>query len=327
MDTSAANPLAIGIIGGGAAGMSCALWLKHLGYAPNIIERNAQLGGQLLQLNRVNRWVLGWPDKTSVELAELYANHVRKEAIAIRCNAKLLAVNVKSTGFELTIEEPGQAGDSLPVRALVIATGVRVLSHEIFGETPGFQALFAAGLISFFPISHIDQLPKLQGKTVAVIGGGDNAYFTAKDVALAGARAYLLMRFQPKARNTIRREVETLIGQGLISEHTETEVAAFRQHQGGIEIAVVGPNSIIERINVDVVFARTGFAANTEFLAAFDAFSGIAKENSYLSTDLAKRTSIPWVYAIGDVANPKHQSVTGAIADGAIAAQDLSERD
>jgi len=328
MDKSPTNPLvAVGIVGGGAAGMSCALWLKHLGYTPFIIEQSTKLGGQLLHLNRVNRWVLGAQNKTSAELADLYADHVSNEAISIKCNAELIAVKANQSGYDLIVEEPDRTTSSLSVRALVIATGVRTLTHEVFTDIPEFQPLYAAGLISFFPISHVEKVAELQGKTVAVIGGGDNAHFTAKDVALAGARTYLLMRSRPKARNTVRKEVEMLIRQGLIIERTGTLVSAFRQHQDGIEIALQKSDAVIERINVDVIFARIGFAANTEFLGAFDAFSGIAKESGYLSTDSAKRTSIPWVYAIGDVANSKHQSIVSAIADGAIAAQDLSERE
>jgi len=326
MNESPTNPLAVGIVGGGAAGMSCALWLKHLGYTPHIIEHNAKPGGQLLALNRINRWVLGSPDKTSAELAGLYAAHISRESVSIQCNASLTAVKAGQAGYDLLIEEPGQAANPLSVRALVIATGVRILAHEVFAGIPGFQPLCDEGLISFFPVGHVDKLAEVPGKTVAVIGGGDNAYYTAKDVALAGARTYLLIRSRPKARNAVQKEVGTLIGQGLITARNGTRVSAFRRHQGGIEIALQGPEAAIERINVDLVFARTGYAANTEFLDAFEAFSGIAKQAGYLITDPAKRTSIPWVYAIGDVANPKHQSVVGAIADGAIAAQDLSER-
>lgn len=326
MIQSPANPLTVGIIGGGAAGMSCALWLKHLGYAPCIIEKNAKLGGQLLQLNRPNRWVLGSPDKTSAELADLYADHICKEAISIRPNARLVAVSAKQTGYDLVIEQADQTVHTLAVRALVIATGIRIPTHEIFAGIPEFQSLYAAEFISFFPTDHVEKLAALQGKTVAVIGGGDNAHFTARDVALAGARTYLLMRSRPKAHKTIRAEVETLIGQGLITECIGTQINAFRQHPSNIEITLIGPNTVADRIYVNIIFARTGFAANTEFLEAFESFSGIAKEAGYLATDIAKRTSIPWVYAIGDVANPIHHSVVGAIADGAIAAQDLSRR-
>jgi thioredoxin reductase len=229
-------------------------------------------------------------------------------------------------GYDLAIEEADRTHSAFSVRALVIATGARVLSHELFGSIPGFQALFDAGLIAFSPIGHIERLAALHNKTVAVIGGGDNAHFTAKDVTLAGAQTYLLMRSHSKARTGIRKEVEDLIAQNRITERTGTQISAFQKHQDGIEIVLTGADGTSERIIVDMIFARTGFAANTEFLDTFDAFSGITKAAGYLVTDAAKRTSIPWVYAIGDVANPKHQSVVAAIADGAIAAQDLSER-
>lgn len=322
MDKSSASELIIGIIGGGAAGMSCALWLKQLGYTPIIIEQNTQLGGQLLHLHRVNRWVLGCYNKTSAELAETYAAHIGQETVNVLYEARLLTVTSKPTGFNATVEQAGNIVHELPMRALVIATGVRVLGLEILSRIPGFQLLASQGLVSFFPTDHLDKLAALKGKTVAVIGGGDNAHFTAKDVALAGAQAYLLVRSISKARATIRREVDNLIAQGRIIERTQTQVRLFRQHQDGIELTLQGGDTI----NVDSVFARLGFAANSEFLDAFAALSGIAKEAGYIKTDAAKRSSIPWIYAIGDVANAKHQSVVNAIAEGAIAAQDLSER-
>ena len=305
--------------------MSCALWLKHLGLTPIIIEQNAKLGGQLLHLNRVNRWVLGYFDKTSTELAGIYVDHIKKENIQVICRSSLLNITANLSGYDISIEVDGNL-QSLSTRALVIATGVRVLSHEIFGKIPGFQSIYDSGLISFYPIAHLDYLPTLKGKTIAVIGGGDNAYYTAKDVALAGAHVYLLSRSNPKARSTVRQEVVALIENKIISVRTGVELKPFRQHQYGVEITFLAADFNPEQINVDMVFARTGFAANSEFLDAFEAFSGLNKESGYIKTDSAKCTSIPWLYAVGDVANAKHQSVVNAIAEGAIAAQDISEQ-
>ncbi|MDD5123515.1 NAD(P)/FAD-dependent oxidoreductase [Methylovulum sp.] len=311
----------IGIIGGGVAGMACALWLKQLGCTPIILEQNTKPGGQLLQLNRINRWVLGSPGQTSVQLAETYAEHIRQVAVDIIFQARLLAAATTATGFAVEVE---QAGTRLyfSMRALVIATGTRVLGPEIFADLPGFSSCYQAGGISFFPTAHVGQLPELAGKSVAVIGGGDNAYFTAKDAALAGAQVHLLIRSRPKARPVVHREVLGLVAQGRIIEHVGAQASAFRQHQGGIEILLQDNG----KVYADRVFARLGFAANTEFLDSFAVFNGMAKEAGYIKTDASKRTSIPWVYAIGDVANAKHQSVVNAIAEGAIAAQDLSER-
>ena len=49
----------IGIIGGRPAGMSCALWLKYLGFSPIIIEKKEQLGGLQQLSNFQNVWYLG----------------------------------------------------------------------------------------------------------------------------------------------------------------------------------------------------------------------------------------------------------------------------
>lgn len=313
------NPMTIGIIGGGVAGMSCALWLKHLACRPVIIEQNDRLGGQLQHLDRINRWVLGFPNKTSAELAGIYADHINQEAIEVLYQAHLLAVTRTATGFDAAISQNGHTYP-LTLQALVIATGARILGPEAFTGLPGFAAIHAAGLASFFPTAHLPILPALQGKTVAVIGGGDNAHYTAKDLALAGAKTYLLMRSSPKARPAIRKDVVALAAQGLVTERTGSEVLAFRQHQNGIEISL----SNGDVIDADRVFARLGFTANSEFLTAFPALAGLSKHNSYITVDAYKRTSIAGVYAIGDVANSKHQSVANAIAEGAVAAQDLS---
>lgn len=322
MNESTTHPFIIGIIGGGPAGMSCALWLKHLGYRPIIIEQQAQLGGQLRHLQRLNRWVLGMPGKTSAELAEFYATHIRQEAIETLYDARLLTVTARPDGFAARV---GQAGNTqhLALRALVIATGAKLLGPEVFAHLPGFQAAAEAGLITFPPLAHLDLLPALTGKTVVVLGGGDNAHFTAKDLALAGATVHLLMRSTPKARPAIRNEVASLIAQGVVLEQTGVQVAGFNFHKDGMAITLdTGGACIIAQH----VFVRIGFAANSGFLKAFTAFSGIAEQAGYIQTDAAKRTSIPWVYAVGDVANAKHQSVVNAIAEGALAAQDLSER-
>lgn len=321
MTASPASTLTIGIIGGGVAGMSCALWLTHLGFKPVIIEQKAKLGGQLLNLHRINRWVLGSVGQTSAELAEAYAKHIHQEAISIIYESRLLSVTTTTTGFCCVFETAGNQHE-LQLRALIIATGVSVLGAEAFAPLTGFQACSDAGLITCYPTDHIDKLTDLAGKTVAVIGGGANAHFTAKDTALAGAKTYLLIRSHPKARPALRKEVEDLITQGRIIEFTKTQTARFHQDQNRITVTLQNG----EILTVDRVFVRLGFAANSEFLDAFPALGLMDKEAGYIKTDVAKRTSIPWVYAIGDVANAEHQSVVNAIAEGAIAAQDLSER-
>jgi thioredoxin reductase (NADPH) len=321
MGTPLTGTTMIGIIGGGAASMSCALWLKQLGLNPVIIDQNAELGGQLLNLKRVNRWVLGEPDKTSAELAGQYSQHIRQLAIDCQLQSQLRHINATASGFNVGIEHKGKLSQ-FDFKALVIASGVRVLGPEAFSHLPGFVELSESHDISFFPTAHIDLLAGLANKTVAVIGGGDNAHFTAKDLALAGAHVYLLIRNLPNARPVIRSDVLELIAQGKITEYLGAQIRRFGQGPQGLTITLQNGGTL----QADKIFPRLGFAANTEFLDDFSAFQGIEKTRGYIVTTPNRRSSIPWVYAIGDAANPQHQSVVNAIAEGAIAAQDLSER-
>jgi thioredoxin reductase len=314
----------IAILGGGAAGMSCALWLGQLGFSPIIIEPGAALGGQLLGINRVNRWLLGVPGKTGPELAALYGRHVLDEGIEIRLNTRPVAVMMENSGFTLTLRDDENRLVSLSARALVIATGLRVKSGEILHSIPGALPVYEAGLLSFFPLDHLELAETLEGKRVAVIGGGDNAHFTAKDLASKAAVVHLIIRSRPRAQPRVREEVEGLIRQGRIQEHDGTRITGFHQGPGGITIGVAGNNAKIERIEVDRIFARTGFVPNTDFLAGLGLLARLEKDgNGYARVDAGKRASLPFVYAIGDAANPDHPAVITAMADGAVAARSI----
>jgi len=316
----------IAILGGGAAGMSCALWLKHLNFSPVLIESDTALGGQLLKINRINRWILGIPGHTGPELAELYGRHVIDEAIDVHLHTRPVSCLAEDSGFSMVLQGGDGHTTSLHARALVIATGLRVNSSDILHLIPGARPLFEAGLLSFFPLDHLEPMEALEGKRVAVIGGGDNAHFTAKDLAPKAALTHLIIRSQPRPQPVVREEVEALIRQGRVQEHGGALVTGFHQGSGGITIALAGADSKAERIEVDRIFVRTGFAPNTEFLDRLGPLAGLAKNgDGYVQVDTWKRTSAPFVYAVGDVINPDHPSVVTAIADGAVAAMAIAK--
>lgn len=341
----------IAILGGGPAGMACALWLKHLGFAPVVIEPGEALGGQLLRINRVNRWVLGIPGQTGPELAGLYAKHIQDEAIAVRLNAQVESVAAAEGGFDLVLRHEyspplprplssrGEGSKSLSplgrkdqtenrrlfARAIVIATGLRLKSWEFLQSIPGAAALHEAGLLSFFPLDHLEPAENLEGKRVAVIGGGDNAFFTAKDLACHAASTHLLMRSQPRAQPAVSAAVEGLARQGKVQIQGGVRITGMHREVDGIAIALADSDLMPGRITVDRVFARTGLAPNTDFPAALDPLAGLAKNGEgYLRVDAWKRTSLPGIYAIGDAANPDHPAVVTAIADGAVAARAIA---
>jgi thioredoxin reductase len=313
--------------------MACALWLKHLGFAPVIIEPGEALGGQLLKINRVNRWVLGILGNTGPELAALYAKHIQDEAIAVRLNAYVESVLTEEAGFGLALRERGNAMEGLgqpesghlSARAIVIATGLRLKSQEFLQSIPGASGLHESGLLSFFPSDHLEPPKAWEGKRVAVIGGGDNALFTAKDLAPHAASTHLLVRSQPRAQPALCAMVEDLARQGKVQIRSGAQITRMHIGTDGIVLTLINSDGKPERTEVDRIFARTGFAPNTDFLAMLGPLAGLAKNTEgYLRVDGWKRASLPGVYAIGDIANPDHPAVVTAIADGAVAARAIA---
>ncbi len=312
---------AIAIIGGGVAGMSCALWLKHLGFTPIIIEQNAHLGGQLCHLDRINRWVLGMPNQTSRELAEHYEQHINLENIATQTATKLIDITPRATHLNLTLKQNAQK-NILTVSAMVIATGVTNVGAEIFTALPGFETALASTLISFFPLDHLSFLSQAPHKVIAVVGGGDNAHYTALDLAAAGAKVIFLVRGHAKAKPYLKQQLRAWLDTGMVVEYTQTTIRAFHLLANKLELQLSNGQEYL----VDNVFVRAGFKPNTEFLLNQPKLSSIVSNSRYINTDADKCTALPNIYAVGDVTSPHHQSVVHALADGALAAQTISER-
>ncbi|PPC89703.1 MAG: hypothetical protein CTY34_10515 [Methylobacter sp.] len=325
MEKSKAD-FSVGIIGGGVAGMSCALWLKQLGYSPVIFDRNKQLGGELLRLERPNRWVLGMPNIDSDELARHYAGHIALEHIPALLESELTGIDrAGSAGFRVSVLLADGESVSFNFNALVVATGCKAKGPELFDLLPGFTEVYNAGLISFSPLDHLPRLTELTHKPIAVIGGGDNAHFTAKDLATSGANCSLLTRSQAKAGKSIRREILDSIEQGRILEYNGVKLTGFNlESPDSLKILFTSASESYE-ICVRHCFVRAGFNSNTTGLECFDVFKKLDKLNGYIQTHGSGQTSEPMIYAAGDVTGPGSQSVVNAIAQGANVAKEISQ--
>src|SRR3981189_711743 len=75
------------IIGGGPAGMSCALWLHNYGLRPVIIEKATALGGMARRRPHPNDWLLGRPGATARENAQEFAQHIARMSVETRLGA------------------------------------------------------------------------------------------------------------------------------------------------------------------------------------------------------------------------------------------------
>ena len=308
----------IGIIGGGPAGMSCALWLKHLGFYPIIIEKSEQLGG-LQNINPFhNKWYLGLPGKTGVEFAHSLRQHVELELIPTLFDAQLKRIT-GGDGFRLLTTK-----HDITAQGLVIATGQRCKGHKTIASIAGSAELLSSPRVCYNP----GTVPMNPSQVVAVVGGGDNGLGTVLMLAEAAQHIHLFVRSNLRGFGFNRKGVLEYINAGKVTLHQSTLIQRFKVEGEKISIEFKVGDQSPHNVRVDHLYFRLGYAPNVEDIMQLleREYDGLKlTPDGYLWTDQFQRTSIPKLYGIGDVTNPRDPCVATAVAHGAIAARSIDE--
>jgi thioredoxin reductase len=309
------------IIGGGPAGMSCALWLKNYGLHPVIAEHGPALGGMARRNPYPNPWLLGWPGAMAREGAEAFARHIGEAGIEVWFDAApQRIVHAAGGGFALDV-----AGDEVPhslsCRALVIATGTEFRGQEWLDRVPNARRLAAQGRVDVGPVA-IGESPPQPGAHVALIGAGDNAFDVAHILLLLGIRVTIVMRAKaPQAQPRLVAKVESHVRNGRAEVIAGRTVESLADAGGRIGLRL-DDGSGFEADRIVLLF---GYRPNTqepwltELALRQDA-------DGHLTVDGNMETSCRGIFAVGDVANPAHPCVATAVAAGTVAAREIARR-
>lgn len=309
----------VAIIGGGPAGMSCAIWLKNLGLYPIILEKNEQLGG-LQNINPFhNNWYLGVTGKTGKELADRFRQHTELECLSTLLGSKIERI-MPGKNFRICTKDR-----EITAQAIVIATGQRFKGHETIESIAGSQQLLSSKRVCFNP----GAIPTTHGQVVAVVGGGDNGLGTATMLADTAKHVHLFVRSQLRGFEHNQKRVFQYIEAGKLTLHKPTTIQGLAVRGEKIYIAFKEGQKLEQELLVDYICLRMGFAPNIEEIGQLfeegDVGSLELNSGGYIATDGFLRTSIPHVYTAGDVANPRDPCVATAVAQGAIAARSVEE--
>lgn len=295
------------IIGAGPAGLTAAMYAARAGLKCAVIERLAP-GGQMALTEHLENYP-GFNQSTSgYELSQVM------EAQATQFGAETIYDAVLSVDFTTCPKKLFLAsGKELLARTVIIATGVRPAKLQIPGEEE-----FSGSGISYCATCDGNFF---RDKDVCVVGGGNTAV----------ADAIYLSRICHKVSIIVRRDVlrATAIYNIKLREFDNVEIIwnTTVEEVIGRDFVVTGikvKNAITgeeHTIDCAALFVAIGTVPNVEFLG--DAVERDA--TGHIVTNSVGETSVPGVYAAGDIRSKKLRQITTAVADGANAAEDAAE--
>ena len=295
------------IIGGGAAGLSAALWCGELGLSPLLLEKNAECGGQLLRVYNPIENHLGIFAADGRNLRDIFLRQTAKRNFQTRLNAEVSTIDFQAKTVVLT------NGESLAARALIIATGVRRRRLNIAGETE----FVGKGIIE----SGKKEQLTVANKRVLIVGGGDAALENSLILAETAAQIFVVHR---RAEFRGRAEfIEQARRNPRIKLLTQTVITAIN---GGENVESVGIKNLStdksENLPIENILIRIGVEPNTEILRGAIELD----ENGYIVTDQFGATNVKNIFAAGDAANRISPTVSTAVGTGATAAKAVLEK-
>ncbi|HKS30611.1 MAG TPA: FAD-dependent oxidoreductase [Pyrinomonadaceae bacterium] len=295
------------IIGAGPAGLSAALWCDELGLDTLVIERGAEVGGQLLRVyNPVGNY-LGLRAENGRELCDRFKEQVEESDFDLWTEAEIESVDLQAHRVRL------RSGEDLRAIGIIIATGVSRRRLNV----PGEEALKGRGVAE----SGVGDRDMLSGKDVCVVGGGDAAAENALMLAEVCPTVTLVHR-----GTTLRARRE--FAERLKSEHRVTVFteATLERIIGDerVEAVEIRRKGALKPFQVAVqgVLIRIGVEPNTELFRE----QLRTDERGYVMVTSEQETSIENVFAIGDVSNPLAPTIAGATGAGATAAKVIASR-
>lgn len=285
------------IIGSGPAGLSAAIYAQRACLDTIVIEKNGISGGQVLNTWEVDNYP-GFPGVTGFELSRQFREHANKLGARV-VQDEVVQVELSGNVKKVVCEE-----ETYEARCVILASG----AHHRTLEVPGEEELRGAGVSycatcdgAFF-----------RGRTVAVVGGGDAALEDAIFLARMCEKVYIVHR-RDKLRGAKRLQERLQALENIefvwnsetvaIEGKAQVEALRLRQTKTGEE----------KRLDVDGVFIAVGIAPESELYAGQLELD----EQGYIRADESGQTSVPGVFAAGDVRTKALRQILTAASDGA----------
>ncbi len=287
------------IIGGGPAGYTAALYAARAGLEVAVIEKMS-IGGQMALTDVIDNYP-GFE-----EGVEGFTLGMKMQAGAERFGAKTVYAEVIEVALSDTVKRVTTTDGDLYARTVVIATGADPRTLGIAGE----EKLIGRGL---HYCAHCDGR-FYKGKEVMVIGGGNTAAADALYLSRLAAKVTVVHRRDTLRATRIYHEplMQAENVEFLWDSAVEDYIVDGRVQGARVKSLKTGE---VTEVACDGIFVSIGRKPNTALFAGQIDLD----EAGYIVADETTKTSIPGVYAVGDVRTKALRQVVTAVGDGAVA--------
>lgn len=286
------------ILGAGPAGLAAGIYAARGGLNAVIVEKKA-VGGQAALTSEIENYP-GFKNISGFELVSLMQAQCEELGVSFVYDEPVAV----SLGGDVKTVETAYSG-TLSAKAIVLATGALPRTLGISGES----ALIGSGVSycatcdgAFF-----------RGRPVAVVGGGNTAVEDALYLEKFASKVYLIHRRDKLRAGAILADRVKNSSVDVIWDSVVKELVS----DGKLRSLVLEnvKTGAISSVDVAGLFVAVGQIPATEGL------DGVELEGGYIVTDDEMRTSLPGVFAAGDVRKKPLRQVVTAAADGAVAAE------
>lgn len=311
------------IVGAGPAGLSAAVYAASEGLNALLLETNAP-GGQAGSSSRIENY-LGFPEGVSgLELAGRAYTQAQKfgAEFLIACPAVRLSCDARP--YQIVTED----GSVVRSKTIVIATGARYreLPLDNLAQFEGVGIYHGAAAI---------EAQMCESKPVVVVGGGNSAGQAAIFLSQTAEHVHIVIRAENLASSMSRYLIRRIEDTANITLHPRTEIVELKGHEH-LKSIVVRNNQTgeIREWPYEHVYLMTGASPNTEWLQgclALDDKGFVLTGSDLTDEHLTKaawplprkprllETTIPRVFAAGDVRSGSVKRVASGVGEGALA--------
>ncbi len=287
------------IVGGGPAGLTAGLYGSRAELRTIVIEKYLP-GGQIANTQDIEDYP-GFEHVSGAELAQRMADHARKFGLEIISD---LVEEVRTSGDTKVVRT---AERELTAKTVILATGGKPNLLDVPGERE-----FTGKGVSYCAIC---DGAFFKGEVISVVGGGDAAVEEATFLTKFGSKVILIhRRDQLRAQKIIQSRAFANKKLEFIWDTVVEEI------QGDDRVRTLSLRNVktgkTSKLDVGAAFIFVGFVPNSDIVR-----EELKKDaNGYILTNARMETSIPGIFAVGDVRAQLVRQITNAVGDGTTAA-------